>query len=535
VSQSEFVEVYGLRIWSDEDAAGYHMRDSPTFEILNCFRNNRHFPTEIEVLPSKWPIPAESPTQHVLVEENSLGIPKHVLIHVFAAAQMALSKHFVPRFPEMVTEREFAEMMGCTLLCLLVSPEHLTAANFRKRCIVKMWEKARSHLMPWTPYLKTEAPGKDEHVHQDRKMSFGETPLPGQGKSDIIGALGGFVTVIIRELSITESFVTSRLSRHAKSPNIWSHRKWVLRTASPGFFEAPRPLEDITGFHFTILPRGKAELLSAGSAYNLHDPECWRGTFVALDDHIPNASPTEWVGAWESLYSQELELVFRAALVHPRNYYAFEYARWIWRSVTSSFSPKCFLPQLWAALDETFAWCSKHGTDTSGWSYLSWLVEQHHYWVTSASTGVVSEMPRNLTHDVVTSMIERALKYGGTEESLWGAVRSICSNGILLDDHKVMEYLDTIGTDPQDTSATTEESKTVYRNRAIKWIRDFRTHPSSVGVYAAYPGQSYSFRGTNPIPPLLKLHDWDELADMNRVSKFIEKMDISASVPKAEH
>jgi hypothetical protein len=113
---------------------------------------------------------------YVLSEENSIGIPKVRLVQAFVVARQLFFK-LSKIFPE-----KHAELLGATAVILLMDPEHLTAANTRKRLILSY-----------------------------RKVSRAE-----------------FEVALKRELVFVESYLTSRLHRHTKSPTLWGHRRWLL-------------------------------------------------------------------------------------------------------------------------------------------------------------------------------------------------------------------------------------------------------------------------------------------------------------------
>jgi hypothetical protein len=74
--------------------------------------------------------------------------------------------------------------LEATNIILLFDPEHLTAANFRKRRIVKLYEQSPSNP--------------------------------------------GFETVVEREMLFITSILTSPLHRQSKSPILWNHRFWLM-------------------------------------------------------------------------------------------------------------------------------------------------------------------------------------------------------------------------------------------------------------------------------------------------------------------
>ncbi|KAK7921130.1 hypothetical protein PG985_009152 [Apiospora marii] len=130
---------------------------------------------EIELLGSSHPLETGV---HFLQDENAIAIPKLRLVQAFFVARQVLSKHLLkPNAPP--TE----ETVEATSVILLMDPEHLTAANMRKRAII-------SQLQPGS--LPTHA------LHTEQQF--------------------------------IDSLLTSRLHRHTKSPTLWSHRRWLIQT-----------------------------------------------------------------------------------------------------------------------------------------------------------------------------------------------------------------------------------------------------------------------------------------------------------------
>ncbi|KAK7977548.1 hypothetical protein PG988_005038 [Apiospora saccharicola] len=130
---------------------------------------------EIELLSSSHPLERGV---HFLQDENAIAIPKLRLVQAFFVARQILSKHLLK--PTAPPKRETVE---ATSVILLMDPEHLTAANTRKRAI-------SSQLQPGS--LPTQA------LHA--------------------------------ELQFIDSLLTSRLHRHTKSPTLWSHRRWLIHS-----------------------------------------------------------------------------------------------------------------------------------------------------------------------------------------------------------------------------------------------------------------------------------------------------------------
>ncbi|KAK6825198.1 protein prenyltransferase alpha subunit repeat-containing protein 1 [Apiospora arundinis] len=130
---------------------------------------------EIELLGSSHPLEAGV---HFLQDENAIAIPKLRLVQAFFVAREILSKHLLK--PSSSPKRETVE---ATSVILLMDPEHLTAANIRKKAIVA-------------------------------QLQTGTLPT----------------RVLQEERQLVDSLLTSRLHRHTKSPTLWSHRRWLIQS-----------------------------------------------------------------------------------------------------------------------------------------------------------------------------------------------------------------------------------------------------------------------------------------------------------------
>ncbi|WYZ36753.1 hypothetical protein EsH8_II_000259 [Colletotrichum jinshuiense] len=127
---------------------------------------------EIEILGSGHPL---GPGENFLRDENAVAVPKLRLVQAFLFARQILQKHLADGHVEA------HRLLPATSVLLLMDPEHLTAANTRKRL------------------LRDAIPaGDDARVHLAREKWF------------------------------VDSLLTSRLHRHTKSPTLWNHRRWLL-------------------------------------------------------------------------------------------------------------------------------------------------------------------------------------------------------------------------------------------------------------------------------------------------------------------
>ena len=113
----------------------------------------------------------------LLQEDNALAIPKLRLVQAFIASYHKFQAH-----PSQWRTSDAREALDTTAVMLLVDAEHLTAANSRKHILTK-------------------------------QMAIDE---------------GSVNLVLKREKYFIDSLLTSRLHRHTKSPNLWSHRRWLV-------------------------------------------------------------------------------------------------------------------------------------------------------------------------------------------------------------------------------------------------------------------------------------------------------------------
>jgi hypothetical protein len=142
--------------------------------LCDYFTGHKDEVIEVEILP-----PSIQPPDGILMQDSLyLGVPKKIL----ALAYLEARQRF---FENHHNEPETATALQATNIILLFDPEHLTAANFRKRtlCLLKA-----EHATTGTSY------------HQ----------------------------ALRRELCFLNSILTSPLNRQSKSPTLWHHRFWMI-------------------------------------------------------------------------------------------------------------------------------------------------------------------------------------------------------------------------------------------------------------------------------------------------------------------
>ncbi|KAL6855692.1 hypothetical protein J3F83DRAFT_753941 [Trichoderma novae-zelandiae] len=116
----------------------------------------------------------------LLQDGPAIAVPKLRLVQAFLYARVLLSRYV----GGMLDERDGDGLVTrATAVMLLMDPEHLTAANTRKRVLRDAIESGAADI--------------------------------GRNLQD--------------ELYFVDSLLTSRLHRHTKSPTLWSHRQWLMQ------------------------------------------------------------------------------------------------------------------------------------------------------------------------------------------------------------------------------------------------------------------------------------------------------------------
>jgi hypothetical protein len=294
------------------------MADPPNraYKALNdYFTQHEDDIVEIEMLPPAFP-----PPDGILMHEDlSLGVPKKTLVLAFNEARQLF---FASKKVDGISSQVAFE---ATRIILLFDPEHITAANFRKRRLVEL----------------------------QRNLEDGDFPRAVQ-----------------QELFYLNSILTSPLHRQSKSPTLWHHRAWLLNLS------LPTKLGDSTGEQFLTSVRA------------------------------------------------EFDAVFKAGEKHPKNYYAWQYARRLllkierlyedetihgWKTSYHSFLCTCALL--------VKSWCCKHPSDISGWTLLFFLLPK----INSISS----------RRSIVAQVLELTTKLHFEQESLWVFIRLVLADTLL--------------------------------------------------------------------------------------------------------
>ena len=149
---------------------------------------------ELEILPSAFQLPPSvRPSVPLLTEGPALAIRRADLVRAFVHARGVFA---APAGPAAVAHADDARF-AATYAMLLLQPEHLTAANYRKRALLRL----RRSEGPGGSSRAGGGPGRSERLQQ----------------------------ALAKELAFTASLLTSPLDKHPRSPTLWSHREWILR------------------------------------------------------------------------------------------------------------------------------------------------------------------------------------------------------------------------------------------------------------------------------------------------------------------
>lgn len=191
------------------------------------------------------------------------------------------------------------------------------------------------------------------------------------------------------ELTLLTTFLTSRLHRHTKSPTLWTHRLWTMNRVLR--VQGLDPTEKIMG--------------------DVDTPE----------DNLRACRPS--LETIRELFVAEMDVVLGAGEIHPRNYYAFSYAREL-MGLFAGFSGdgdgglECLAMSVVTSVLE---WCLAHPRDISGWMFVLFLLEVVHN--------------QSFRIDAIKRTVRFALDVGWEGESLWtfvdmaarsfGVVRSV--------------------------------------------------------------------------------------------------------------
>jgi hypothetical protein len=333
------------------------------YEALNdYFSRYEHEGVEIEILP-----PGFNPSDGLVMQEGRhIGIPKETLILAYVRARALLFDGIKEDFVESQVAYEASRVV------LLFDPEHITAANLRKRRILR--------------YKETGDPGKLTQAVQN-------------------------------EIVFLNSILTSPLHRQSKSPTLWYHRTWLLDLLLP------------------VNPVG---------------------------------SPDEQVQAF---IHSELDAVCKAGERHPKNYYAWLYARKLLSRYELARDGAGDQSQGNDHDDSTghtcastvVRWCCQHPSDTSGWSFLAFLLPR---------LPIVSQRL-----DITERVLKYAIDLQWANEALFVFLRTVIGSALLEEMQPAVfeKLVNCLGEQwPRDSKNHNVDMFQSRVEKTIKWVEVYR-------------------------------------------------------------
>ncbi|KAL7274040.1 hypothetical protein RUND412_003081 [Rhizina undulata] len=204
------------------------------------------------------------------------------------------------------------------------------------------------------------------------------------------------------EVTLLTGILTSPLNKHNKSPLLWDYRRWLAEK-----------------FGMNILAEG------------LHG---------------------------------EMQVVRKAGEVHPRNYYAWNYARFI---TCHHFKTESVpISTLYDIVNDHVKFCEHHVSDTSAWSFLFFLFS---LW---KSRG---DHDREFLAVVISNVLDLTVIAPG-HESIWNFLRSVLANDGMLQERQREAFIRGVGEklEKENGIGGSEENKgeREFEERALRWIRN---------------------------------------------------------------
>jgi len=167
----------------------------------------------------------------------------------------------------------------------------------------------------------------------------------------------------------------------------------------------------------------------------------------------------------------ELQVVLRAGTQHPKNYPAWDYARTVVNILKANEPLEQGDLNLSKVLLRTHSWCLSHPTDTSGWSFLWFLLSQ-------------SSNTLDVGAQLVQKTLDTSLSFRWSSEAVWSFLRvTLASEKYLSCRQNMVERLEAcmidlqksnaISTNSAELSVAAESIKLllVRIEQALHWIR----------------------------------------------------------------
>lgn len=174
------------------------------------------------------------------------------------------------------------------------------------------------------------------------------------------------------ELRFLDGILTSPLHRQSKSPTLWGYRGLLMAYLLP------------------VVYKGQ-----------LSSPE-----FRCGDDDVLK------------LVARELSAVCKSGERHPKNYYAWQYARGVLEIAHVSLSGESdpWNRLIRQCVETVKSWCYTHPSDISGWTFLAWLLQY---------------AGQDRSVEIVREVVDYAVSLELGNDSLWVFLRTVISDGTL--------------------------------------------------------------------------------------------------------
>ncbi len=298
-------------------------------------------PLAVEIIPDFFDLP---PGHNYEIVDQDKPLDMSIVFHKKTLIKAFHTAHHIFFSNLDDVNKNQANLLDSSMIILLFDPEHLTAANVRKKIA----------------------------------LTYGRLNIDQ-------------LTLKLRdEMWLNKFFLMSKMKRHNKSPTLWAHRKWLMKT-----------------FQTEIL-----------SGVLLNTPE---------------------------LNMHEVTIVIgKSAENHPRNYYAWDYARWWVNDYAAKLTIATAITDLMGEEfdDADLCWnqagenenvwgikekfllahmrmfCMRHVSDISGWSFFRYLLSDHRM-------KDHAMLRWQLMNMFGADILKQAMVLGYTNESMWWFLRSI--------------------------------------------------------------------------------------------------------------
>lgn len=210
------------------------------------------------------------------------------------------------------------ELHQCTRIILLVSADHYTAWNERKRLLLS-YERA---VYPKGSDIEKQNTGERNPTNSTTRNQNSNRNT--NNTSEYLENL----TTLINALNNEVAYLNLVFSKHAKSGEAWGHRRWVLHKYVVAIQEKQRLL--LAPSTSTYHDDGDTQGLKVNN-HTIMDTLSWRSHYPessSTNTSSPLTSPPSSTDILVNLLQSEILACDKAAKAHPKNYYAWTHVQW---------------------------------------------------------------------------------------------------------------------------------------------------------------------------------------------------------------